>query len=339
MAKRGESGLCRVVAVDKPVGMSSHDVVNRARRIFSERRVGHAGTLDPLASGVLILCIGPATRLDAYFTSQSKRYVMDISFGRSTETDDSEGEVLASVPVPESFYDWAFAEKCVTDLVGTGKQVPPVYSAIKVNGKKSYAEARKGNIIAIEPRDYTVFDAKLLEVNRASYDDGSEGAVWRVDMCVSKGTYMRSIARDLGRHLQNAAHVSYLRRTASGAISIEDCVTLDELERFPEEGTIDPVRTAGCRFAFMREGGGLLNNGNLVPAKLVSLNEPIQNDLFSPCSCTTSVYPSADPPVDGEVVGLLLDNKLKAMYEYHESDSAYHAKCVFPIGVERGTNL
>ena len=149
--KRGESGLSLVVGVDKPSGMTSHDVVNRCRRIFGEKRVGHTGTLDPLASGVLPICIGPATRLGAYLTGHDKAYRATIAFGVGTDTDDCEGTVTRTGEAPVEAGDRSFAEQAVEQMLGPQKQMPPAYSAIKVNGKKSYEAAREGHIIELSP--------------------------------------------------------------------------------------------------------------------------------------------------------------------------------------------
>lgn len=340
MAKRGASGLSRLVALDKPVGMSSHDVVNVCRRIFGERRVGHTGTLDPLASGVLVVCVGPATRLDAYMVDHDKRYKMTVRFGSATDTDDSEGSVIKTRPIPEELYNESFARGVVNNLIGCGMQVPPVYSAIKVNGRKSYDAARKGSIINLEPRPFEVFDAQLCEL-RSSFDsDGQPLLEWVIDMSVSKGTYMRAIARDLGRDLKTAAHVSSLQRTAAGVVSLDDCITIEQLEEDPEAALLDPVRMLGLRYAFMRDGlDSLVQHGAPILQDKVALNEPIMTDIFAPCCCTTSVFPSLDQPSDGEVVALVADNRLKALYEYRESQHRYMARCVFSIGVERGTGL
>ena len=135
--KRGTTDLCLVLAVDKPSGMTSHDVVSRARRIFGEKRIGHTGTLDPLASGVLPLCVGPATRLDQFLTGHDKSYVVSVVFGAATDTDDCDGEVIRTGVVPDEVFDPFFASVFVGGLVGKSKQLPPVYSAIKVGGTKA----------------------------------------------------------------------------------------------------------------------------------------------------------------------------------------------------------
>ena len=183
--KRGESGLSLVVGVDKPSGMTSHDVVNRCRRIFGEKRVGHTGTLDPLASGVLPICVGPATRLGAYLTGHDKAYQATISFGAGTDTDDCEGTVIRTGEIPVEAGDRDFACKVLSGLVGKQKQMPPAYSAIKVNGKKSYEAAREGRIIELTPRDIEVYAADLVAVRPAT---GQGYAEWDVRFRVSKGT-------------------------------------------------------------------------------------------------------------------------------------------------------
>ncbi len=175
--KRGTTDLSLMVAVDKPSGMTSHDVVNRVRRIFGERRVGHTGTLDPLASGVLPVCIGPATRLDHYLVGHDKSYVVSIVFGAATDTDDAEGAVIRTGEVPDEVFDPFFASAFVASLVGKSKQLPPVYSAIKVGGKKACDEARRGRIIDLTPRDIEVSSAELLGIWGA---DGTEPPRWDV---------------------------------------------------------------------------------------------------------------------------------------------------------------
>lgn len=336
MAKRGASGISRLVAVNKPVGMSSHDVVNAVRRIVGERRVGHAGTLDPLASGVLLVCIGPATRLDAYLVDHGKRYRMGVSFGTATDTDDAEGAVVKTRPVPTEAFDPAFASAYVSGLVGPGMQVPPIYSAIKVDGRRSYDAARRGSVIHLEPRPFEVYDAHLVEL----LDDAEAGLEWIVDMSVSKGTYMRSIARDMGRDLKTAAHVSRLTRTASGTLRLDECVTLEELADDPKRGLVDPLRALGVRYAFVRgDDARKVENGQPLPGRMLALNEPIRVDVYGSECCTSSVFPSSAPPADGELVAAVVDNRLKALYEYHESERRYAVRCVFSIGVERGTGL
>lgn len=339
MSKRGSSGRSCLLAINKPVGMSSHDVVNVVRRVFNERRVGHAGTLDPQASGVLLVCVGPATRLDAYLVGHGKRYRMGVTFGLSTTTDDCEGDILRQLPVPECVGDTDYAHKFIEGMVGKGMQVPPIYSAIKVKGKKAYEQARAGKVIDLAPRPFEIYDAQLCDVHESSRLDGCEAVEWICEMSVSKGTYMRSIARDMGREVGSCAYVSSLARVRSGSVLLDDCLDLSDLEQHKEEAVIDPLLALGCRFAFARDCSSKVEHGAWLNDSDLSLNEPLMTELYAPCTCTTSVIPSTKPPKPNEVVGVIVNNRLKALYEYHESEHRYQPRCVFSIGVERGRTV
>ena len=238
--KRGESGLCGILAIDKPSGMTSHDVVNRVRRATGERRVGHAGTLDPAATGLLVVCVGPAARLTTYLTGHDKSYRATIVFGAATTTDDAEGEVVRTADVPVELNDPAFAEEVLAGLVGEHDQVPPAFSAVKRDGKRAYEVARKGGQVELEARRVRIDDARLLGVAAIG------GPLrWEVELDVSKGTYIRSIARDLGERLGTAAYLGSLRRLRAGALSLDQAVTLDQIEEAGQEGVpelfCDPV--------------------------------------------------------------------------------------------------
>lgn len=349
MAKRGSSDLSLLLAIDKPKGLTSHDVVDRCRKIFNERRVGHTGTLDPLASGVLCVAVGPATRLDAYVSAHNKTYVMDIAFGCATTTDDAEGALTTEGDVADILFDETYAEQIVTSLKGVGKQLPPVYSAVKVGGQKSYAAARAGNVIDLKPRDFEVFSATLDAVFEANLSDLLNVSlkaertvpVWRVTMKVSGGTYMRSIARDLGKRLGCGAFVSELKRVALDALTIDECVSLEQLELDPRSGVIDPLRLLPMRYAFVRDSDIItaMGNGNSLSAGTFDLNMALSCCPYDEYCCTTQVFPSPDPCFDGEMVALLVDNRIKALYKFDESNERFNAQCVFPVGVERGSNL
>lgn len=332
--KRGASGLSLVVGVRKPVGMSSHDVVNAVRRIFQEKRVGHMGTLDPLASGVLPICVGPATRLDAYLTNHEKRYRVRIAFGRETTTDDAEGQTVAEAPVPAHFADEAFASAAVSALVGEHKQVPPAYSAIKVNGQTAYKLARAGKDVQLEARTISIFNARLEGVGE---NPESAQIYWDVDLDVSKGTYIRSVARDLGRELGCPAHVAALERTQAGRIVLDECVSLDTLESLKVQAALDPVRVLGVRFCFADDDNKTLENGGALPADAVQLYEPLKPaPEDEACACSTSIERSCTPPRDGELVAVVQKNRLKALYTYKDARANYVPACVFSEGILRG---
>lgn len=339
MAKRGTSGISRVIAVNKPAGMSSHDVVNQCRQIYNERRVGHMGTLDPLASGVLPICIGPATRLNAFLSEHDKVYRMVVEFGIGTSTDDAEGDIIATAQVDSKLFDYSFARSVLEGLKGDGLQIPPAYSAIKVNGKKAYEQARKGNVIELDPRPFSVYNVVFEEITTQENRLGQRVPCWHALFHVSKGTYMRSIARDLGHSLQCVAHVRSLERCAVGNLGLEDCVTLDELRSDPSQGVIDPLRLLSLRWAFVRSGRNKVENGSPIGLNDVALNDPITSDMFSAECCTSSVHASKTPPHDGEVVAFVIDRRVKALYEYCQDKQRFVSRCVFAIGVERGTGL
>ncbi len=230
--KRGASGINALIAIDKPLGLTSHDVVSRVRRAFSEKRVGHAGTLDPNASGVLVVGIGLATKLLGLLTLDRKGYVADVSFGTRTSTDDADGQVITTAPVPEELRDAEFAQDVCRQLVGDIDQLPPAVSAISVEGKRAYQLVREGKTPELAARRVHIYDATFLAVHTPSAD---EAPIWTIAFDVSKGTYIRSIARDLGQELGTEAHISGLRRTFSGPITLGSCVSLEELEQNPTE--------------------------------------------------------------------------------------------------------
>ena len=242
--RRGQSGINCLVAIDKPTGLSSHDVVNRVRRSLGEGRVGHAGTLDPAASGVLVVGVGQGTRLMGLLTADTKSYLARIAFGTETDTDDAEGRVTRTAPVPAEVRSPERAREVLASNVGEADQVPPSFSAISVNGVRSYDRARRGERFELKSRHVTINEASLLAVREV------DGAVcWDCAFTVSKGTYVRSLARDIGRQVGSAAHLSALRRTASGGIGLADCMALGDLEARGADaiadGVLDPVRELG----------------------------------------------------------------------------------------------
>lgn len=314
-----------VIGVDKPSGMTSHDVVNRCRRLFGERRVGHTGTLDPLASGVLPICIGPATRLDSYMTGHDKKYVVDVVFGVGTDTDDAQGEIIDRAEAPASMLDAAFARNAVANLIGVQMQIPPRYSAVKIGGERAYQAARKGRALAIEPRRVEVYDASLLGV----FQEG-DTFVWRVAFHVSKGTYIRSLARDLGASLGCPAHVGSLRRTQVGSLNLGSCFSLQELETVKERAALDPVKLLGYPFACL---DGLLAGSVACGRRIPSCD--LDGLLQSPGMLNDADEGSS--PVG--IVSLVRENRLLALYSLDGAHGCYKPECVFQTGVIRGGNL
>src|SRR5215469_12781605 len=213
------SGL---VIIDKPGGMTSHDVVARVRRLAGTRRVGHAGTLDPMATGVLVIGVEKATRLLGYLTLTEKEYDATIRLGQSTSTDDAEGEITGGATAAGVSAETL--AQAVAGLTGEIEQVPPAVSAIKVGGQRAYRLTRAGAAPELKPRPVTVYEFTVTAVRR-------DGDLLDVDATVrcSSGTYIRALARDLGVALGTGGHLTRLRRTRVGGYRIEDARTLEQL--------------------------------------------------------------------------------------------------------------
>ena len=219
-----------LLLVDKPAGMTSHDVVSRCRRLVGSRRVGHAGTLDPAATGVLVLGTGRATRLLTHVVGHDKEYRATVLLGAATVTDDAEGEVVSRADA--SGVDDEALHAAVAALRGDLLQVPSAVSAVKVDGRRSYARVRAGEEVELAARPVTVSRLDVLAVRRGERDGLGTVEADVVVEC-SAGTYVRALARDLGRALGTGGHLTALRRTRSGPFRVEGTSTLEELAADP----------------------------------------------------------------------------------------------------------
>lgn len=206
-----------ILNVNKPRGLTSHDVVNRIRRIAGQRRVGHAGTLDPIATGVLLVCLGRATRVSEYLMHSTKVYRARVRLGVATDTYDAEGEVTEERPVD---VDRETVEAALASFRGPILQVPPMYSALKHKGQPLYRLARQGKTIERDPRPVEIYRLELTAWDPPELT---------LEVACSAGTYIRSLAHDLGRMLDCGAHLAGLTRLASGDFKVEDSVTLEEV--------------------------------------------------------------------------------------------------------------
>jgi tRNA pseudouridine55 synthase len=215
-----------LVVVDKPSGWSSHDVVGRVRRLAGTRKVGHAGTLDPMATGVLVLGVNRATRLLTYLVGAEKEYTATIRLGQTTVTDDAEGQVTASSGAPG--LDEAALETAIAALTGSISQVPSSVSAIKVDGRRSYARVRAGEDVELAARSVTISRFDVLARRSAVARDAPPVTDLDVVVACSSGTYVRALARDLGAALGVGGHLTALRRTRVGPFTLDDAATLDE---------------------------------------------------------------------------------------------------------------
>ena len=252
-----------VLLLDKPSGLSSNAALQRVRRAFDAEKAGHTGTLDPLASGLLPLCFGEATKFAQFLLDATKRYTATVRFGVTTTTGDAEGEVLEMRPVALARSD---VEAVLPDFTGRLSQVPPAFSALKFEGRSHYEYARAGIDVPRPPRDIEILELSLLAWN-------APDAV--LDVTCSKGTYIRVLAEDIGRALGCGAHLAGLRRTATGGFGIADAVPLERLEAMSaaeRDATLLPaaallrdlpsLRLSAPDAARFRQGGAVLAPGS-----------------------------------------------------------------------------
>jgi tRNA pseudouridine55 synthase len=257
-----------ILLVDKPQGVTSHDVVARARRLLGTRKVGHAGTLDPMATGLLLLGVDSATRLLTYLVGLDKEYLATIRLGVATDTDDAEGEVVATTDA-SGVSDAAVAAGILA-LTGAIRQVPSTFSAIKVDGRRAYDRARAGEAVELAARNVTIHDFELLASRR-------EGAVVDLDVRVacSSGTYVRALARDLGAGLGVGGHLTALRRTRVGPFGVADAVQLPDPREHPDAAApalLDAADVAAQLFPVVRLDAD--QTRDLAHGKRVELAEP-----------------------------------------------------------------
>ncbi|MEV0720788.1 tRNA pseudouridine(55) synthase TruB [Asanoa sp. NPDC050611] len=230
-----------LIVVDKPGGMTSHDVVSRVRRLARTRRVGHGGTLDPMATGVLVIGVNKATRLLTYVIGADKSYLGTVRLGQTTVTDDAEGEVVSTSPagaVGDDALVAAFAAQR-----GEIDQVPSAVSAIKIDGQRAYKRVRGGEEVALPARRVTISRLEVLDVRRHD-----EVVDVDIDVTCSSGTYIRAIARDVGVALGVGGHLTALRRTAVGGFTLAEARTLEQLEAVSPDVVNLPMADAARRF-------------------------------------------------------------------------------------------
>lgn len=225
-ARRGGRALDGVLLVDKPQGPTSFDVVSRVRRALNVAKAGHTGTLDPMATGLLVICVGRATRLVQYLTARDKTYTATVRLGIATDTLDAEGEVVRTDP-PEMVagIDTARFEAALPAFRGAIEQVPPMYSAIKIDGKRLHERARAGETVDVPPRAVHVHALDLIAARPPAFD---------FTVQASKGTYVRTLAADIAGSLGVGGHLTALRRTAIGALQVEAALTLEAIEADPD---------------------------------------------------------------------------------------------------------
>jgi tRNA pseudouridine55 synthase len=262
------SGL---VVVDKPAGITSHDVVSRVRRLSGTRKVGHAGTLDPMATGVLVLGVNRATRLLGHLTLTEKTYDATIRLGASTTTDDAEGELVSTAPTDH--LDDARIRSALAAFVGDLEQVPTAVSAIKVDGRRAYERVREGEEVQLAARPVTIHELEVHDVRPIG-----EGVEVDISVRCSSGTYIRAIARDLGDELGVGGHLIALRRTAVGPFTLDDAHTLEQLT---EELTMLSIEEA-ARASFPSRDLGEAQAGDVRHGRQIDADLDGLTALFAP---------------------------------------------------------
>jgi len=269
----GKDGL---VIVDKPGGLTSHDVVARIRRLAGTRRVGHAGTLDPMATGVLVVGVEKATRLLGYLTLTQKQYDATIRLGQSTSTDDAEGELTKTASAKDVSAETI--SMAIAELTGEIQQVPPAVSAIKVDGQRAYKLTRAGAAPELKPRPVTVYEFTVTDVRPA-------GDLLDVDATVrcSSGTYIRALARDLGEKLGTGGHLTALRRTRVGGYGLDAAQTLDQLaDRFEVMPLAQAAAAAFPRRDLSADEARRLAHGGRLPVGPPGIGTPGPTAAFAP---------------------------------------------------------
>ncbi len=291
-----------ILLLDKRLGVSSNRALQEVKRLLNANKAGHTGSLDPLATGLLPLCFGEATKVSAMMLDDNKRYQVVVKLGVMTDTGDAEGKVIEEKPVPE--LSLAEIESCLHSFTGEIDQVPPMYSALKHNGRKLYELAREGKTIERKARRITIFDLQLLYATADSL---------KLDVLCSKGTYIRSLAEDIGHYLGCGGTVTELRRTQAGQFNIEHAFTIEQLQEMDFEAltnclievdkpleTIPAIELSTKQASLIKHGqqieieveanqgmvrmyskqvflglGEMLLNGKLVPKRIFNLNSEV----------------------------------------------------------------
>lgn len=223
-----------ILPVYKERGLTSHDVVFKLRKILKTKKIGHTGTLDPEVSGVLPVCIGTATRVSDYVMDMGKSYNATITLGESTTTEDQTGEVIDKIDVQENAININKVDAVLKQFEGIIEQVPPMYSSVKVNGKKLYEYARKGETVERPVRKVNI--DSIARTSELQFEDGK--CHFNIEVKCGKGTYIRTLATDIGKQLGYPAHMSLLTRINSGGFDIKDSITLDQISQLHEQDTL-----------------------------------------------------------------------------------------------------
>ena len=224
-----------IIIINKTKGCTSHDIVYKIKKMLNEK-VGHTGTLDPMAEGVLPILVGKGTLASKYLINHDKKYIVELQLGTKTDTADGEGRIVKQQPVNKEILTTKNIEKILQSFVGKQEQIPPIYSAIKINGKKLYEYARKGQEIELKPRKIEIYNIKLINYS-------VEEKKIKFEVFCGKGTYIRSLCEDMAIKFGTAGYMKSLKRIQVGDFKIEDSITIDELNNIIQKNELDKTKT------------------------------------------------------------------------------------------------
>lgn len=299
-----------ILAIHKEVGMTSHDVVFKLRKILKTKKVGHTGTLDPEVSGVLPICIGKATRVSDYVMESGKTYKAEVTIGVSTTTEDQTGDIVEEKNVNENTWSTDDIRSTINKLEGEIEQIPPMYSAVKVNGKKLYEYARQN--IEVERPVRKVFINSIELISEISYDN--QTCKFEIEVECGKGTYIRTLATQIGELLGFPAHMSHLIRLKSGGFSLEQAIKLDELRQIVEQDKLQDVLLP-LEYGLNGLEKTTINDEEIV--KRIQNGQKIEKQLI------------ADHQFEGIFVVWYGDKAIAIMDTYEKNNALYKPKKVF----------
>ncbi len=299
-----------ILAIHKEVGMTSHDVVFKLRKILKTKKVGHTGTLDPEVSGVLPICIGKATRVSDYVMESGKTYKAEVTIGVSTTTEDQTGDIVEEKNVNENIWSTDDIRSTINKLEGEIEQIPPMYSAVKVNGKKLYEYARQN--IEVERPVRKVFINSIELISEISYDN--QTCKFEIEVECGKGTYIRTLATQIGELLGFPAHMSHLIRLKSGGFSLEQAIKLDELRQIVEQDKLQDVLLP-LEYGLNGLEKTTINDEEIV--KRIQNGQKIEKQLI------------ADHQFEGIFVVWYGDKAIAIMDTYEKNNALYKPKKVF----------
>ena len=244
-----------IIIINKPIGCTSHDIVYKVKKMFNEK-VGHTGTLDPMAEGVLPILVGKGTLLSKYLINHNKKYIVELQLGIKTDTADSEGKIVEQKTINEEKVSKENIEKVFQSFIGKQEQMPPMYSAIKVNGKKLYEYARKGQEVEIKPRQIEIYNINLIQYS-------IEKKQIKFEVFCGKGTYIRSLCEDIAQRLETVGYMKSLKRIQVGDFKIEDSITINQLEENIQDNNFIKDKIISIEKLFNEKIGIKLDNKKL----------------------------------------------------------------------------